>query len=92
MTRVARRRRRRRLARPRRRRATDDADPAQDRQKVTLAHCRCRIEHGKKGKCKRRVLGYSCSEKRTSIPTEINSRVTCKKGQRRVIYTYQQNT
>jgi hypothetical protein len=38
------------------------------------------------------VLGYSCSEKRTSIPTEINSRVTCKKGQRRVIYTYQQNT
>jgi hypothetical protein len=24
---------------------------------VTLAHYRCRVEHGKKGRCKRRVLG-----------------------------------
>jgi hypothetical protein len=61
-------------------------------RKVTLAHYNCRIEHGKKGRCKRRVLGYRCSEKRTTIPTEINSRVTCKKGTRRVVYTYQQNT
>ena len=58
---------------------------------VTLAHYRCRTENGKKGRCKRRVRGYSCSEKRNSIPTEINSRVTCKKGAKRVVYTYQQN-
>ena len=61
-------------------------------RKVTLAHYRCRTEHGKKGRCTRKVLGYRCSEKRNAIPTEINSRVTCKKGTRRVIYTYQQNT
>ena len=59
---------------------------------VTLAHYRCRTENGPKGRCKRLVRGYRCSERRTSIPTEINSRVTCKKGVRRVIYTYQQNT
>ena len=59
---------------------------------VTLAHYRCRTEHGKKGRCKRRVHGYRCSERRNSIPTEINSRVTCKKGAKRVVYTYQQNT
>jgi hypothetical protein len=61
-------------------------------KKVTLAHYRCRIEHGKKGRCKRKVLGYRCSEKRTAIPTEFNSKVTCKRGTKRVIYTYQQNT
>jgi hypothetical protein len=59
---------------------------------VTLAHYRCRTENGPKGRCKRLVRGYRCAERRTSIPTEINSRVTCKKGVRRVIYTYQQNT
>lgn len=59
---------------------------------VTLAHYRCRTENGRKGRCKRRVHGYRCSERRTVIPTEIDSRVTCKKGSRRVVYTYQQNT
>jgi hypothetical protein len=59
---------------------------------VTLAHYRCRTESGRAGRCKRLVRGYRCSERRTVIPTEINSRVTCKKGVRRVIYTYQQNT
>ena len=59
---------------------------------VTLAHYRCRTEHGKKGRCKRRVHGFKCTEQRNSIPTEIDSRVTCKKGTKRVIYTYQQNT
>jgi hypothetical protein len=59
---------------------------------VTLAHYRCRTESGRKGRCRRRVHGYRCSEHRDTIPTEINSRVTCKKGARRVIYTYQQNT
>jgi len=61
-------------------------------REVMLAHYRCRTENGKKGRCKRTVLGYRCSERRNSIPTEINSRVTCKKGAKRVVYTYQQNT
>jgi hypothetical protein len=61
-------------------------------RKVTLAHYRCRTEHGIKGRCKRRVLHYRCTEKRTAIATEFNSRVTCTRGARRVVYTYQQNT
>jgi hypothetical protein len=61
-------------------------------KRVLRAHYNCRIEHGKKGKCKRKVLGYRCTEKRESISTEFNSRVTCKKGTKRVVYAYQQNT
>lgn len=61
-------------------------------RKVTLAHYRCRTSSGRKGRCHRKVLGYACTEKRNSIPTEINSRVTCRKGATRVVYTYQQNT
>jgi hypothetical protein len=38
------------------------------------------------------VLGYSCSERRNTIPTEIDARVTCRRGSKRVVYTYQQNT
>ena len=60
-------------------------------KKVALAHYRCRTRNGKKGRCGRRVLGFSCSERRNSIPTEINSRVTCRDGGKRVEFTYQQN-
>jgi hypothetical protein len=60
-------------------------------KKVTLAHYNCRTENGRKGRCHRKVRGFRCSEKRNSISTEINSRVTCKKGTKRVVYTYQQN-
>jgi hypothetical protein len=60
-------------------------------RKVTLAHYRCRTKHGIRGRCAS-VLGYHCTEYRQSIPTEIDSRVTCKRGTRRVVYTYQQNT
>lgn len=62
-------------------------------RKVTLAHYNCRIAHGKKGKCRHKVLHYRCTEKRFGvIATEFNARVTCKRGTKRVIYTYQQNT
>jgi hypothetical protein len=37
------------------------------------------------------VLRYRCTEHRNSIPTEIDARVTCKRGHRVVIHTYQQN-
>jgi hypothetical protein len=58
---------------------------------VTLSHYRCRTRSGPKGRCGR-ASGYRCSERRTTISTEINGRVTCKRGSRSVVYTYQQNT
>ena len=60
-------------------------------RKVTLAHYRCRTRSGPSGRCHQRVLRYTCSERRNSIPTEIDGRVTCKRPGRTVIYTYQQN-
>lgn len=60
-------------------------------RKVTLAHYRCRTRHGVRGRCGR-VLHYRCTEHRAGIATEFNSRVTCRRGARRVVYTYQQNT
>jgi uncharacterized membrane protein len=46
---------------------------------------------GKKGRCHRRVLGYSCSERRfNQIRTQYDSKVTCKKGSRVVKHTYTQ--
>ena len=60
-------------------------------KKVTLAHYRCRTRHGRSGRCSS-VLGYRCTEKRNSIPTEYNARVTCKRGTKKVVYTYQQHT
>ena len=60
-------------------------------KKLVLAYYRCRLKHGKAGKCRGRVLGFRCSEKRNSIPTEIDARVTCRKGSATVIHTYQQN-
>ncbi len=61
-------------------------------RKVTLAYYRCRIRKGRAGRCTSSVLGYRCSERRQTIPTEINARVTCKRGSKRVVHTYQQNT
>lgn len=59
--------------------------------KLALAFYRCRTKNGRKGRCTKKVLGFSCTEKRTSIPTEINGRVTCKNGSVRIVHTYQQN-
>lgn len=58
---------------------------------VMRGHYRCRTKHGIRGKC-RRFSGWRCSETRKAIATEYNARVTCRKGSRRVVYTYQQNT
>jgi hypothetical protein len=61
-------------------------------RKVVLAYYKCRIKKGKKARCTDKVMGYSCKElERTQIPTEINARVSCKLGARRVVHTYQQN-
>ncbi len=59
---------------------------------VQKHHYSCRVRNGgKDGRCNKRVDGYSCSERRNRISTEINARVSCKKGSRRVSFTYQQN-
>jgi hypothetical protein len=61
--------------------------------KLALAYYRCRIRAGgRKGRCTRTVLGYRCTEKRNSIPTEIDARVTCKRPGQTIVHTYQQNT
>jgi hypothetical protein len=61
-------------------------------KRLVLAYYKCRIKKGKKARCTDKVLGYSCKElERTQIPTEINARVRCKLGARRVVHTYQQN-
>ncbi len=61
-------------------------------REVQRAHYRCRVRNGgRDGRCNRRVEGYSCSERRNKIPTEINARVSCRKGSARITFTYQQN-
>jgi hypothetical protein len=60
--------------------------------KIAFAYYRCRLEHGKAGTCHGGVLGFSCREQRNSIPTEIEARVTCRKGGETVVHTYQQDT
>jgi hypothetical protein len=61
-------------------------------KKVAFAWYHCRTKHGAAGKCNSRVLGFSCTEHRVTIPTEFDARVTCHKGSEEVVHTYQQNT
>lgn len=60
-------------------------------KKLALAYYRCRTENGKAGRCNRRVMRFRCTEERNSIATEIDARVRCKRGGKRVVHTYQQN-
>jgi hypothetical protein len=60
--------------------------------KVAIAYYHCRTRHGAAGRCSGGVLGFSCSEHRNSIPTEIDARVTCRRRHETVIHTYQQDT
>ena len=54
----------------------------------TFQACRKR-NGGADGRCNRRVRRFSCSERRSNkIRTQYDSRVTCKRGSRRVIFTY----
>jgi hypothetical protein len=59
---------------------------------VVRAFHKCRKANGGlKGHC-RRVLGYRCTETRTSIATQFSAKATCRNGTRRVVHTYTQNT
>jgi len=59
--------------------------------KVAKAYYKCRVAHGVKGHCGKKVLGYTCHETRRSIATEIDAKVTCKRGSKRVVHSYQQD-
>jgi hypothetical protein len=57
---------------------------------VVRAFHKCR--KGPRGKCHHRVLRFKCSERRSGISVQFNSRVTCKRGAKVVKHTYTQNT
>jgi hypothetical protein len=61
-------------------------------RRLALAYYRCRTRSGRAGRCHHRVMRYTCHERRVSIPTEIDGRVTCRRGARKVVHTYQQDT
>lgn len=60
---------------------------------VAREHYRKRVGRGgKDGRYNGKVKGYSCRESsRNKISTELNARVTCKRGGKRIVFTYQQN-
>jgi hypothetical protein len=62
-------------------------------KRFVVAYYKCRTKNGKspKGRCTSKVLGFSCTERRETIPTEIDARVTCRRGTQRIVHTYQQN-
>lgn len=61
--------------------------------RVVSAFDACRKHHGKAGHCRHRVLRFSCSENRfDQIPTQYDSRVSCRRGAARVKFTYTQFT
>ena len=60
-------------------------------RRLALAYYHCRTRRSSTGRCHHRVLHFRCSERRRSIPTEIDARVWCHRGKRVVVHTYQQN-
>jgi hypothetical protein len=62
-------------------------------KRFVVAYYKCRTRNGTRlsGRCTTKVLGFSCTEKRESIATEIDARVTCRRGTQRIVHTYQQN-
>lgn len=61
--------------------------------RIAIHYYRCRLRQGGvRGRCSGGVDGFRCRETRVSIPTEIDARVTCKRGRTTVVHTYQQNT
>jgi hypothetical protein len=61
---------------------------------LVKAYYRCRVANGgADGTCRRRVLGFRCTEKRLgAIKTQFDAKVTCTKGSARVAQTYTQFT
>jgi hypothetical protein len=62
-------------------------------KRFVVAYYKCRTRNGTRpsGRCTSKVLGFSCTERRETIPTEIDARVTCHRGTQHIVHTYQQN-
>lgn len=62
---------------------------------VAREHYRKRVRRGgRDGKYNGPVKGFSCREsnrRKTTRPRELNARVTCRRGGKRIVFTYQQN-
>ncbi len=63
-------------------------------KKMIGAYYRCRKANGgKKGRCTKKVLRYSCSERRSNvIATQFDANVTCRKGKAKITMAYTQFT
>lgn len=60
---------------------------------LVRAYHKCRKANGGvKGRCAKKVQGYSCTEQRSAIAIQITGKVTCRSGGRRVVHTYSQST
>jgi hypothetical protein len=63
------------------------------RRVVKAFHACRRRNGGRDGRCRSRVFGYRCEERRfNKISTQYDSRARCKKSGREVFHIYTQNT
>lgn len=60
-------------------------------RRLAISYYHCRLHHGAAGRCTSSVEGFRCTEKRQSIPTEVDGRVTCRRGGATVTHSFQQN-
>lgn len=62
-------------------------------KRFVVAYYRCRTKKGRSpaGRCTTKVQRFTCRETRESIPTEIDAKVSCRRGTQRIVHTYQQN-
>jgi hypothetical protein len=59
--------------------------------KVAVAFTKCRTKKGPAGRCVTKVLGFACAEQRTSVATQIDGKVSCRRGSVKVALTYAQS-
>jgi hypothetical protein len=58
-------------------------------KKLVRAFQKCRrAGGGVKGRCRRKVEGYSCTEQRATNDDQLSAKVTCRKGPATVLHTY----
>jgi len=63
-------------------------------ERIVKAFHACRHKNGTAGRCRSKVLGYSCTERRPSnlkTPRYYRGDVTCTNGSKGVKHQYQQN-
>ena len=61
--------------------------------KTVKAYNACRLRNGgTKCHCKSPVMGFRCTEKRSSGPVQFIASVTCSKPRQKVTFSYSENT